>query len=227
MHKLMVRLARAMAVIGGLVLSVLIVITCISVFGRALNTVFHGWVGDVMTRVSKWFLDMGVGPILGDFELVEAGVPGMRTGWVIASKENIELFRNFSSLAMGGVSRASQIYVAKLLEIERVAQARKAIGAYFGEQRERYAAAFEEMGLKLYTGEGGFYHWCRLPDGKTADEFNARLFKQNAAILPGFLCDMNRRGNDGPHGKMFRFSFGATPKEDFDESIEILKSCLV
>lgn len=74
MHKLMQRLARTMAVIGGLVLTILIVVTCISVFGRALNTVFHGWVGDVMPTVSKWFLDMGVGPILGDFELVEAGV---------------------------------------------------------------------------------------------------------------------------------------------------------
>lgn len=73
-HKLMEKFARTMAIIGGLVLTILIVITCLSVFGRAMNTVLHGWVGDVMPAMSEWFLDMGVGPILGDFELVEAGV---------------------------------------------------------------------------------------------------------------------------------------------------------
>ena len=74
MHKLMRNLARTMAVIGGVVLTILIFITCISVLGRALNTVLHGWVGDIIPTASKWLLDMGVGPILGDFELVEAGV---------------------------------------------------------------------------------------------------------------------------------------------------------
>ena len=74
MHKLMENLARTMAVIGGVVLTILIFITCVSVLGRALNTVLHGWVGDIMPPTSKWLLGMGVGPILGDFELVEAGV---------------------------------------------------------------------------------------------------------------------------------------------------------
>jgi len=73
-HALMERLARAMAILGGLVLIVLIIITCLSVFGRALNTVFHGWVGTVLPGMSQWFLEIGVGPILGDFEIVEAGV---------------------------------------------------------------------------------------------------------------------------------------------------------
>lgn len=70
----MEKLARVMAIIGGLVLVFLIVMTCVSVLGRGLNTVFHGWVGQILPGMSKWFLNLGVGPILGDFELVEAGV---------------------------------------------------------------------------------------------------------------------------------------------------------
>ena len=35
--------------------------------------------------------------------------PGLRVGWVVASKQNIEIFRNFSSIAMGGIARPSQI----------------------------------------------------------------------------------------------------------------------
>ena len=51
--------------------------------------------------------------------------PGMRVGWVVASKSNIEKMANYSSFGMGGVSRASQILVTELLELKRVRQARE------------------------------------------------------------------------------------------------------
>ena len=63
-----------MAICGGLVLTLLIVLICISVIGRSLNGLLHGWIGSVMPGLSAWALDLGVGPINGDFELVEAGV---------------------------------------------------------------------------------------------------------------------------------------------------------
>lgn len=74
MHNSMKKAARIMAVLGGFILAILIVITCVSVLGRSLNGVFHGWIGEMMPGLSKWALDMGVGPVTGDFELVEAGV---------------------------------------------------------------------------------------------------------------------------------------------------------
>lgn len=75
MHRFMNGLARAMAVLGGLVLTALIFVICISVLGRALNTLLHsGPVAAVLGDFAKTLLDTGVGPILGDFELVEAGV---------------------------------------------------------------------------------------------------------------------------------------------------------
>jgi len=74
MKNLATRAARLMAICGGLVLTFLIVLICISVIGRSLNGLLHGWIGAVMPGVSAWALDLGVGPINGDFELVEAGV---------------------------------------------------------------------------------------------------------------------------------------------------------
>ena len=74
MRNLATRAARLMAICGGLVLTFLIVLICISVIGRSLNGLLHGWIGAVMPGVSAWALDLGVGPINGDFELVEAGV---------------------------------------------------------------------------------------------------------------------------------------------------------
>ncbi len=74
MHNLATRAARFMASCGGLVLALLILLICISVVGRSLNGVLHGWIGTAFPAVSAWLLQAGVGPINGDFELVEAGV---------------------------------------------------------------------------------------------------------------------------------------------------------
>jgi TRAP-type C4-dicarboxylate transport system permease small subunit len=75
MHQIMTKLARAMAIVGGFVLSLLIVLTCLSIIGRLLNGFFHS---DLMESVApgfaQWMIKIGVGPINGDFELVEAGV---------------------------------------------------------------------------------------------------------------------------------------------------------
>ncbi|QDU65151.1 aminotransferase class I/II-fold pyridoxal phosphate-dependent enzyme [Engelhardtia mirabilis] len=152
-------------------------------------------------------------------------VPGMRVGWAVASKEHIELFRNYSSFAMGGVSRASQLYVAELLELERVTHARRAIAEYYTMQRDRYGAALADLGLELFTGDGGFYHWGRLPEGLTGDAFNERLFEHEAGILPGRLCDMARRGDDGPMGPLIRFSFGPLGPDSFESDVAILSKC--
>jgi len=74
MRNLATQAARLMAICGGLLLTFLIVLICISVIGRSLNSLLHGWIDLVMPGLSAWALDLGVGPINGDFELVEAGV---------------------------------------------------------------------------------------------------------------------------------------------------------
>lgn len=153
-------------------------------------------------------------------------VPGMRVGWVIASREHVEIFRNYSSFAMGGVSRASQLYVTQLLALDRVRKARQAIASHYGMQRRRYGEAMRSMGFELFTGDGGFYHWARLPKGITGDAFNERLFAHDAGILPGRLCDMARRGDAGPLGNMIRFSFGPLPVESFEGDVAILRKCV-
>jgi TRAP-type C4-dicarboxylate transport system permease small subunit len=75
MHRFMNGLARAMALLGGVVVTALILITCLSVLGRAVNTLLHSGTAEALLGgTAKILLDTGVGPILGDYELVEAGV---------------------------------------------------------------------------------------------------------------------------------------------------------
>ena len=154
--------------------------------------------------------------------------PGIRIGWMIASKKNIETLSNYSSFGMGGVSHPSQHYAIKLLESKRVEKARKAVERHYSWQRERYGKAFEEMGLGVYTGNGGFYHWLELPEGMESIELNRRLFKRGAAILCATDCDMARPHSKdssyiSPYSRFFRFSFGPLLPETFDSVIQLFK----
>jgi aspartate/methionine/tyrosine aminotransferase len=151
--------------------------------------------------------------------------PGMRVGWAVAAKKHIEIFRNYSSFGMGGVSRASQLYVTRLFEPVRIQQARSAVSRFFSSQRERYEKGLKELGFELFTGNGGFYHWGKLPNGLTADEFNDRLFTHQAGILPGRLCDMSRL-HRGPLERFMRFSFGPLGPDSYDDDIAILSDCI-
>ena len=68
-------IARAFAIVGGVVLSALILLTCTSVAGRAINTILHSdAVQSSMGGIADTILATGVGPILGDFEIVESGI---------------------------------------------------------------------------------------------------------------------------------------------------------
>ncbi|WP_420569359.1 TRAP transporter small permease [Thalassovita sp.] len=75
MQQFMNKLARYMAISGGVILTLLVLLTCVSVLGRTLNTLFHsGFAQAILGDFAKTILDTGVGPVLGDFEIVEAGI---------------------------------------------------------------------------------------------------------------------------------------------------------
>ncbi len=66
--RLMEALARVMAIAGGVVLTALIVMTCLSILGRFLNgLLYSAGLGGVAEAT-------GIGPVEGDFELVEASM---------------------------------------------------------------------------------------------------------------------------------------------------------
>lgn len=64
-----------MAYVGGLVLLALVILTCLSVIGRSLNGLMHGdFMQSFLPGFADWVIAIGVGPINGDYELVEAGM---------------------------------------------------------------------------------------------------------------------------------------------------------
>ena len=104
-HLAVTRLAEVFAIVGGLLLTVLILITCISIIGRELNALLHeDFVMSVMPGFAQWLLDLGVGSIRGDFELVEAGMAFCIFAFlplcqVTASHASVDIF--FATLPTG------------------------------------------------------------------------------------------------------------------------------
>ena len=60
-----------MALLGGAVLCLLVLMVCVSISGRELSDLAYG---GALGGFGDWLIARGIGPILGDFELVEAGV---------------------------------------------------------------------------------------------------------------------------------------------------------
>jgi len=157
--------------------------------------------------------------------------PGLRIGWVIASEEAIDTLGGFSSFGMGGVSRPSQLEAIKLLDPFRVQQAIPAVSTFYREQRQAYGEMLDTLGFELFSGTGGFYHWCKLPAGLLAVDFNQRLFAHNAAILEGPYFDMEHTGEahyQSPLEDFIRFSFGPIESGPayLGQVREIIEQCL-
>ncbi|MBL4646020.1 MAG: hypothetical protein JKY99_06150, partial [Rhizobiales bacterium] len=73
MYGLMLRISKMMAYAGGMMLVALIFLTSLSILGRSLNGVLHSdFFKTHLMSLSQWGLEAGIGPINGDFELVEA-----------------------------------------------------------------------------------------------------------------------------------------------------------
>ena len=76
MHNIMTKVAQGMAILGALVLSFLIVMTCVSVLGREVNSFLNSdFVQGLMPGLAEGLLALGIGPVTGDFELIENGLP--------------------------------------------------------------------------------------------------------------------------------------------------------
>lgn len=73
MFRVLFWLAKGCAIVGGLVLSALIVMVCVSILGKITADLAHAMV-EFAPALSGSILALGIGPVRGDFELVELGM---------------------------------------------------------------------------------------------------------------------------------------------------------
>lgn len=114
-----------MAILGGLVLTALVLLTVISVTGRALNGVMHlAWVEALAGPLAQSLLDAGLGPITGDFELVEAGIAFTIFAFlpltqISSAHATVDLFTSFMPVSVNRILMAlwEVIFAAALIVI--------------------------------------------------------------------------------------------------------------
>ena len=158
--------------------------------------------------------------------------PGIRIGWIIASKKNVETLSNFSSFGMGGVSHPSQLYAVELARSPSASRRRaRPWTATTACSARATARPSREMGLGVHTGDGGFYHWMRLPDGMNAASSTAACSSTARRSSKGVDCDMARPHNKepdyvSPYEDWFRFSFGPLLPDSFESDIAIMQQVM-
>ncbi len=76
MYRFFFSISRFMAILGGSVLFILVIMTCLSIVGRELNAVMHtDWFRTMAPGVSDWFLNsFRIGEIKGSYEITESGM---------------------------------------------------------------------------------------------------------------------------------------------------------
>ncbi len=100
-HRFFLGLSRITAILGGIVLFVLILMVCVSIVGRSLNGILHGPLFDgALSGLAKWLLDLGVGPVNGDYELLEAGIAFsifafLPLAQISAAHASVDIFTSF------------------------------------------------------------------------------------------------------------------------------------
>jgi TRAP-type C4-dicarboxylate transport system permease small subunit len=74
-HRMVHGLSYAVAVVGGLALTAIILMVCLSILGRtASGFLYSGFVTQFAPDLANSLLAMGVGPVRGDYELLELGM---------------------------------------------------------------------------------------------------------------------------------------------------------
>lgn len=74
-HRGVRSLAYLMAIAGGIVLLAVILMVCASILGRTATSILHsGFMQANLPGLSAWLLGTGIGPIRGDYELLESGM---------------------------------------------------------------------------------------------------------------------------------------------------------
>ena len=97
-HKGVRALALLMAILGGALLTAIILMICLSILGRTGFTILNSAaVMGSFPDAARWLLDAGVGPIRGDYELLEFAMPLVIFGFlpwcqVTAGHASVDIF---------------------------------------------------------------------------------------------------------------------------------------
>lgn len=149
---------------------------------------------------------------IGTFSKILA--PGVRTGWTCAHPAIIARLAAFKSEGANGPFLTR--LVARFCAEGRLDTHIAALNELYRHKRDVMLAMIErEMPqVKVEKPEGGFFVWCQLPEGMSANALLQRAEAAGASFLPGGRCFANGTGD-----AYIRLAFSFQPAEQIEVAI--------
>lgn len=149
-------------------------------------------------------------------------VPGVRMGWVYAQPDII------ARLAMFKIEGSSGPFLTRMVANACAngkldAHIQTLIGLY-RTKRDLMLEAIDQYfpsDVRPIRPEGGFFLWCRLPEGMQATTLLERGQQHGVSFMPGTRCFANGQGEDG-----IRLAFSYLPAEQISEGIRRLGAAM-
>lgn len=152
--------------------------------------------------------------------------PGLRIGWICASKEILGKYNFIKQGADLQSSTIDQLIADQFLEDNDLDAHVEKIKAVYVKRRDAMLKTMEETfpaDVKFTHPEGGLFTWCVLPEYMDAKVIAPQCLEKNVAYVPG--------GSFFPNGgkeNHFRLNYSCMPEEKIVEGItkiaEVLKA---
>lgn len=145
---------------------------------------------------------------------------GLRMGWMIADKRIVREFSSAKQLMDLHSGSLSQWLVERFILSGGFDAHMKKICAEYRERRDimlRALKGFAPGGAMWNKPKGGYYIWCRLPEGLSAGRLVAKAAEYKVCFIPGAPFFSTCSG-DG----FIRLNFTYAPKNRIEEGIYLL-----
>lgn len=150
--------------------------------------------------------------------------PGLRIGWIAAPRPVVRLL----ALARQGLdlhaNTFSQWILATFLREGLFEPHLQACRTLYRVRRDTLEQAMKEHAprdVHWETPRGGFYHWCRLPEGIAPARLMAEAAREGVSYLPGEPCFVHEA--DRPH---IRLNFSSPSPERIQEGVRRLMQAI-
>lgn len=146
--------------------------------------------------------------------------PGLQTGWMIADKDVIKKMSGLRQMIDLHTSATSQKLCNQLLASSRLEQHISELITQYKERRDITVAALEAYGpagLSWDTPAGGYYLWCRLPEGVSARKLLEETKTERVVFMPGNIFFLS-----GREDRYIRLNFVYPAKEEISGGIKVI-----
>lgn len=150
--------------------------------------------------------------------------PGIRIGWMAAPKPIIHQFTMIKQLQDLHANSISQWIVERFLRSGKFENHVKRIREEYRIKRDIMLDALMDRpidGLEWVKPLGGYYLWCRLPEGIPHMSLLVNAAERGVSYVPGTAFYLNGRG-----GQYMRLNVTYPPGDDIPRGIERIKEAI-